>query len=88
MKSEPHTIEMKSNLILAQLTQMRRKLMNSTVNLLTHQVILPALGGVFRVPLVLWGAHYWVHIGRVSITVVSWIISSVPASPSHSGELT
>lgn len=84
---EPHTREMKSNLIAAQLNQMSVS-DGTTVQRLTHQVILPALGGVFRVPLFLGRAHYWVHIGRVSITVVSWIISSVPASPSHSGELT
>lgn len=53
----------------------------------TYQVILPALGSVFRVPLLLWRAHWGIHIGRVSIAVVAWIISPVPTSPSHSGEL-
>lgn len=53
----------------------------------THQVIFPALGCVFRVPFLLWGAHCWVHIDLVSIAVVSWIISPVPPSPSHPGEL-
>lgn len=53
----------------------------------THQVILPALGSVFRVPLLLWRAHCRIHISRVSIAVVAWIISPVPPSPSHSGEL-
>lgn len=53
----------------------------------THQVVLPALGCVFRIPFLLWRAHRRIHIGRVSIAVVSWIISPVPTSPSHSGEL-
>ncbi len=55
--------------------------------LAAHQVILPALGSVFRVPLFLWRAHCRIHISRVSIAVVAWIISPVPPSPSHSGEL-
>lgn len=50
------------------------------------QVIFPALGGVFRVPLLLWRAHWRIHIGRVSIAAVAWIISPVPTSPSDSGE--
>lgn len=53
----------------------------------THQVILPALGRVLRVPLLLWRAHCRIYIGRVSIAVVAWIIAPVPSSASHSGEL-
>lgn len=57
-----------------------------------HQVILPALGSVFRVPLLLWRAHCRIYICRVSIAavvvvVVAWIISPAPPSPSDSGEL-
>lgn len=53
----------------------------------THQVVLPALGCVFRIPLLFRRAHRRIHIGRVSIAVVSRVISPVPTSPSHSGEL-
>lgn len=52
----------------------------------SYQVVLPALGGVFWVPLLLWGAHWSIHIGRVSIAVAR-IISSAPASSSDSREL-
>lgn len=61
--------------------------LNQLVASETHQVIFPALGGVFRVPLLLWRAHWRIHIGRVSIAAVAWIISPVPTSPSDSGEL-
>lgn len=54
---------------------------------LTHQVVLPALGGVLRVPLLLWGAHLRVHVSWVSVAVVSLIIAPVPPSASHSGKL-
>ncbi len=61
--------------------------LNKWVSLEAHQVILPALGCVFRVPLLLWGANCRIHISWVSIAVVAWIISPAPTSPSDSGEL-
>lgn len=64
---------------------------NTPVNQLaaaeTHQVVLPALGGVFRVPLLVRRPHWRIYVGRVSIAVVAGIISPAPTSSSDSGEL-
>lgn len=64
---------------------------NTPVNQLaaaeTHQVVLPALGGVFRVPLLVRRPHWRIYVGRVSIAVVAGVISPAPTSSSDSGEL-
>lgn len=51
----------------------------------TYLVVLPALWGILRVPLLLRRAHWPAHVSRVPVVViVVGIISSVPSSASHS----
>lgn len=53
--------------------------------MLAHLEVFSTLGGVFRVPLLIWGTWGATHIRRVDVGVVAWVISTVPSSSSHSG---